>query len=307
MKILVTGKNGQVAQAMLEQASDNIKIVALGRPELDITNKSSIAKAVLTHKPDIIVNAAAYTAVDKAESEVELAFKINRDGARNVAEVAKDNSLPIIHISTDYVFNGQKEEGYKEDDAPGPLNVYGLSKLEGEWAVKEANPDHVILRTAWVYSRYGNNFVKTMLKLAGTRDEISVVCDQWGTPTSADFIAENIVSITQQILSKAPPKNWRGIFHLVPDGKTNWADFAREIFCVLKSEEDRKIRVKSIPFTEYKTTSTRPINSLLNNDAIKTNFRLTFSLWDSYLANEFNKNNTKYHVSILNKNGSYNG
>lgn len=307
MKILVTGKNGQVAQAMLEQANNDLEIVALGRPELDIVDKSSIAKAVLAHKPDVIVNAAAYTAVDKAESEVELAFKVNRDGARNVAEVAKDNSLPIIHISTDYVFNGQKEEGYKEDDAPGPLNVYGLSKLEGEWAVKDCNPDHVILRTAWVYSKYGNNFVKTMLKLAETRDEISVVCDQWGTPTGADFIAKNIINIAQQILSKTPPKNWRGIFHLVPDGKTNWADFAREIFRVTKSEKDRKIRVKSISSQEYQTASMRPINSLLNNDAIKTNFRLTFAPWNIYLTNEFNKNNTKSQVSLLKKNGSCNG
>ena len=284
MKILVTGKNGQVAQAMLEQASDDIEIIALGRPELDITNKSSVAKAVFTHKPDIIVNAAAYTAVDKAESEVELAFKINRDGARNVAEVAKDNSLPIIHISTDYVFNGQKEEGYKEDDAPGPLNVYGLSKLEGEWAVKEANPDHVILRTAWVYSRYGNNFVKTMLKLAETRNEINVVCDQWGTPTSADFIAENIINIAQQILSKTPPKNWRGIFHLVPDGKTNWADFAREIFVLLEGKHGKLVHIISIPSSEYKTLAVRPKNSLLNNNKLRFVYQLTIMNWKKYIA-----------------------
>lgn len=284
MKILVTGKNGQVAQAMLEQASDDIEIIALGRPELDITNKSSVAKAVFTHKPDIIVNAAAYTAVDKAESEVELAFKINRDGARDVAEVAKDNGLPIIHISTDYVFNGQKEEGYKEDDAPGPLNVYGLSKLEGEWAVKEANPDHVILRTAWVYSRYGNNFVKTMLKLAETRNEINVVCDQWGTPTSADFIAENIINIAQQILSKTPPKNWRGIFHLVPDGKTNWADFAREIFVLLEGKHGKLVHIISIPSSEYKTLAVRPKNSLLNNNKLRFVYQLTIMNWKKYIA-----------------------
>ena len=284
MKILVTGKNGQVAQAMLEQASDDIEIIALGRPELDITNKSSVAKAVFTHKPDIIVNAAAYTAVDKAESEVELAFKINRDGARNVAEVAKDNNLPIIHLSTDYVFNGQKEEGYKEDDAPGPLNVYGLSKLEGEWAVKEANPDHVILRTAWVYSRYGNNFVKTMLKLAETRNEINVVCDQWGTPTSADFIAENIINIAQQILSKTPPKNWRGIFHLVPDGKTNWADFAREIFVLLEGKHGKLVHIISIPSSEYKTLAVRPKNSLLNNNKLRFVYQLTIMNWKKYIA-----------------------
>ncbi len=289
MKILVTGKNGQVAQAMLEQASDNIKIVALGRPELDITNKSSIAKAVLTHKPDIIVNAAAYTAVDKAESEVELAFKINRDGARNVAEVAKDNNLPIIHLSTDYVFNGQKEEGYKEDDAPGPLNVYGLSKLEGEWAVKEANPDHVILRTAWVYSRYGNNFVKTMLKLAGTRDEISVVCDQWGTPTSADFIADNIIELCKQIKEKKPLENWRGVFHLVPNGKTNWADFAQKIFSLAKNNHQIVPVLHMISSCEYPIIAKRPKFSIMKNHLFKMRFGLTFNDWESYFPTVFAK------------------
>lgn len=284
MKILVTGKNGQVAQGMFEQANKDLEIVALGRPELDVTNKSSIAKAVLTYKPNVIVNAAAYTAVDKAESEIELAFKVNRDGARNVAEVAKDNGLPIIHISTDYVFNGHKEDGYNEDDAPGPLNVYGLSKLEGEWAVKEANPDYVILRTAWVYSQYGNNFVKTMLKLAGTRDEISVVGDQWGTPTSADFIAENIINIAQQILSKNPPKNWRGIFHLVPDGKTNWADFARKIFILQKEKRGKLVHIISIPSSEYKTLAVRPKNSLLNNNKLRFVYQLPIKNWMEYIA-----------------------
>lgn len=283
MKILVTGKNGQVTQAMLEQANNDLEIVALGRPELDIVDKSSIAKAVLAHKPDVIVNAAAYTAVDKAESEVKLAFKVNRDGARNVAEVAKDNSLPIIHISTDYVFNGQKEKGYKEDDAPGPLNVYGLSKLEGEWAVKDSNPDHVILRTAWVYSQYGNNFVKTMLRLAKTHDEINVVCDQWGTPTSAEFIADNIFKIFEQIKGKKPPENWRGVFHLVPNGKTNWADFAQKIFSFAQNIHQTMPIVHTISSREYPMTAERPKFSILNNHLCKKRFSLTFNDWTSYL------------------------
>ena len=283
MKILVTGKNGQVAQAMLEQASDDIRIVALGRPELDITNKSSIAKAVLTHKPDIIVNAAAYTAVDKAESEIELAFKINRDGARNVAEVAKDNSLPIIHISTDYVFNGQKEEGYKEDDAPGPLNVYGLSKLESERVIEQSNPNHVILRTEWIYSQFGHNFVIGMLERAQIDDEICVVYDQWGTPVSADFIAENIISVAQKVLNKTPPKNWRGTFHLVPEGKTSRLNFCKEIMSVAEKLGLKTTKLKPVTSDAYKVLATRPKYSVLNTDKFYDTFKLPRVFWKDRL------------------------
>lgn len=284
MKILVTGKNGQVAQSMLHSTQDGVEIVALGRPELDITDKTSIAKAVQVYKPDIVVNAAAYTAVDKAETEIQEAFAVNRDGAKNVAEVTQENGLPIIHISTDYVFNGQNENGYKEDDAPGPLNVYGLSKLEGEWGVMEANPNHIILRTAWVYSQFGNNFVKTMIRLAQTHDEINVVSDQWGTPTSADFIANNIITIGKQVTGKNPPQNWRGIFHLVPDGKTNWADFAREVFSVSKKTGEKICTIRSISSSEYRTSATRPKNSLLNNEKIRPIFNLQIVGWKTYIT-----------------------
>lgn len=284
MKILVTGRNGQVAQSMLHSTQEDVEIVALGRPELDITDKTSIAKAVQVYKPDIVVNAAAYTAVDKAETEIQEAFAVNRDGAKNVAEVGQDNGLPIIHISTDYVFNGQNENGYKEDDAPGPLNVYGLSKLEGEWGVMEANPDHIILRTAWVYSRFGNNFVKTMIRLAQTHDEINVVSDQWGTPTSADFIANNIITIGKQVTGKIPPQNWRGIFHLVPDGKTNWADFAREVFSLSKKTGEKLCNIRSISSLEYRTSATRPKNSLLNNEKIRSTFKLQIIGWKTYFT-----------------------
>ena len=288
MKILVTGKNGQVAQSMLHSTQDGVEIVALGRPELDITDKTSIAKAVQVYKPDIVVNAAAYTAVDKAETEIQEAFAVNRDGAKNVAEVAHDNSLPIIHISTDYVFNGQNENGYKEDDAPGPLNVYGLSKLEGEWSVMEANPNHIILRTAWVYSRFGNNFVKTMIRLAQTHDEINVVCDQWGTPTSADFIADNIIAISKQVTGKIPPQNWRGIFHLVPDGKTNWADFARQIFCDYKYPACQVPNIKNINSNQYPAKARRPTYSLLDNSLVKKCFLVNLETWKEELSKALN-------------------
>lgn len=284
MKILVAGKNGQVAQAMLACAEDGIEVLAFGRPELDITDKASVEQAVLAHKPDIIINAAAYTAVDKAEDDIANAFLINRDGAKNLAEVAHNNGLPIIHISTDYVFNGEKTSDYIEGDATGALGVYGLSKLEGEWAVADANPDHVILRTAWVYSGYGSNFVKTMLRLAETRDELNVVSDQWGTPTSADFIAKTVISIATQILSPQPPENWRGIFHMVPDGKTNWADFAREIFKISALHKGPTAIVHSIPASVYKTRAKRPQNAMICNEKLKNIYNIKSDHWQTYLS-----------------------
>lgn len=289
MKILVTGKNGQVAQALLACAKDGLGIIALGRPELDITDKSSVERAVKAHKPDIIVNAAAYTAVDKAEDDVAAAFAINRDGAKNVAEVAAENCLPIIHISTDYVFNGEKDGAYEEDDATGPLNVYGLSKLEGEWAVQAANPDHVILRTAWVYSSYGSNFVKTMLKLAETRDEISVVCDQWGTPTSADFIAENIVEISRQILGPSAPETWRGIFHLVPDGKTTRFDYARKIIALSASDHSKRTALNATTTDSFPTKVIRPSNSHLNSRKFCNIFKVALPNWEFDLNKVINR------------------
>lgn len=288
MRILVTGKNGQVAQALNALNSETIEILTLGRPELDICDKTSIAGAVKAFKPDVIVNAAAYTAVDKAEEEPSVVFAVNRDGAKNVADIAAEHGLPIIQISTDYVFNGEKDTPYTEDDPVGPINVYGLSKLEGEWRVAAANPNHVILRTAWVYSTYGNNFIKTMLRLAETRSEISVVCDQWGTPTSADFIAENIIEIASQILSPTPPENWRGIFHMVPDGKTNWAEFAERIFECISSNMQTLVTVKRISSKDYRTYAKRPQDSLISNQRLKQTYSFQFFDW-LYYVNSFMK------------------
>jgi len=288
MKILVTGRKGQVARSLADLNRNEAEIITLGRPELNIANMTSIERALDEICPDVVVNAAAYTSVDKAESEPAWVFLVNRDGAANVAQAAHDRNLPIIHISTDYVFNGEQTHPYKETDAPGPLNVYGLSKLQGEWAVIKANPQHVILRTAWVYSAYGNNFVKTMLRLANTQDKISVVADQWGTPTSAAFIAEAILHIARQLLEHQMLEKdaLYGIFHLVPDGHTNWANFAETISQMAKHHGAKNFSVTPIASSDYKTVAHRGRNLSLDNNKLKQHYNLPATQWQTVLESQ---------------------
>ena len=194
MRILVTGRQGQVVSSLIEAAAGRprLEIIAAGRPELDLADPASVHAAIQAARPDIVVSAAAYTAVDQAEDEPEIAAAINERGAGAVAAAAAGIGAPVIHLSTDYVFSGGGERPYREDDPAAPIGVYGATKLAGERAVAAANPRHLILRTAWVYSVYGKNFVKTMLRLAADRDSLSVVADQWGNPTSAHDIADAI-------------------------------------------------------------------------------------------------------------------
>ncbi|RWD49471.1 MAG: dTDP-4-dehydrorhamnose reductase, partial [Mesorhizobium sp.] len=192
MRLAVTGREGQVAASLIERGGRDVEVVAIGRPALDLTRPETIFAALEAVRPDIVVAAAAYTAVDQAEDEKDLAFAINAAGAGKVAEAAAKLCVPVVQLSTDYVFDGTKDGAYVETDATAPLGVYGASKLAGEEAVAAANPRHLILRTAWVYSPFGKNFVKTMLRLAADRDEISVVADQWGNPTSALDTADAI-------------------------------------------------------------------------------------------------------------------
>ncbi|TIM17034.1 MAG: dTDP-4-dehydrorhamnose reductase, partial [Mesorhizobium sp.] len=185
MRLVVTGRDGQVAASLLEAgpAAAGVEVIAIGRPQLDLARPDTVIEAIAAAKPDIVVSAAAYTAVDQAEDEPDLAFAVNAVGAGKVAQAASRLGVPVIHLSTDYVFDGTKDAAYVETDATAPRSVYGASKLAGEQAVASANPHHLILRTAWVYSPFGKNFVKTMLRLAADRDEIAVVADQWGNPT----------------------------------------------------------------------------------------------------------------------------
>lgn len=280
MRLAVTGKNGQVVSALQALASAELEIVALGRPELDLAQPETVLKALREVKPDAVVSAAAYTAVDKAESEPEIAFAVNRDGARAVALAASELGIPVIHLSTDYVFEGTKATAYVESDPTGPSSVYGHSKLEGENAVAASNPDHAILRTAWVYSEYGNNFVKTMLRLGETRDEINVVSDQFGCPSSANDIATAIVDIARR-LSSDPSPRLRGVFHLSGTGETNWADFAKQIFAFSAENGGKSVVVNDITTAQYPTPARRPVNSRLDCSKLEEIYGIRLPNWQT--------------------------
>jgi len=260
MRILVLGQNGQIARSLVERSKAcGLETLAVGRPELDITNRASIDKAIRLCNPDIVINAAAYTAVDQAEREPEIAFSINRDGAKYAAQAARAAGLPIIHISTDYVFDGKSQRPYRETDVTAPLNIYGCSKLEGEHAVAEAAPEHVILRTSWVFSPFGHNFADAMLRLAqdGT---VRVVDDQTGCPTYAPDLAQAILDLCAS-WSKF---NLNGLFHLAGNGETSRFGFASQIFQSLATRGAPKVVVRPITTADYPAAAKRPANSALN-------------------------------------------
>ncbi|KAB2654944.1 dTDP-4-dehydrorhamnose reductase [Brucella tritici] len=284
MKILITGREGQVVQSLLEKASQrpDLQVIALGRPELDLTQPAIVRSAIEAIKPDLVVSAAAYTAVDLAEDERELAFAVNAIGAEAVAKAAKICGVPIILLSTDYVFAGDAGEPYVETDATGPRSVYGSSKLEGERLVAQANPRHIILRTAWVYSPFGKNFVKTMLKLAETRDALSVVSDQWGNPTSALDIADAIIQVADH-LAAIPDFSAYGVYHLVGTGDTNWSGFARAIFSESAGLGGPTATVMDIATADYPTKAARPANSRLSTAKFQKVFSWSAPQWQSSL------------------------
>ncbi len=266
MRIVVTGGPGQLVLSLLERgAARDVEIIAVGPPELDLSapDDERVFAALAAAHPDVIVNAAAHTAVDKAESERELAFAINADGAGAVARAAARLGVPLVHVSTDYVFSGDKPEPYTEGDAPAPTGVYGASKLAGEQAVLASGADAAILRTAWVYSPFGANFIKTMLRLAETRDELGVVADQRGNPTSALDLADAVLTVAGNLKSGAAPE-LRGVFHATGSGEASWADFAEAIFAAAAAQGGRSARVKRITTAEYPTPARRPANSRLD-------------------------------------------
>ncbi len=287
MKLLVTGRTGQVARSLVDRACDGIVVVALGRPDLDIVDRASIDRAIAAYEPDILVSAGAYTAVDKAESDTASAFSVNRDGARNVAAAAATAGLPLIHISTDYVFDGEKPEPYVESDPTAPQGVYGASKLAGEDAVLAAHPAAVILRTAWVYSPYGNNFLKTMLRLAGDRDVLRVVADQRGNPTYAPDIADGILAVARRLVggptgeSEALP---RGVFHMTAPGETSWAGFASEILARSKDRGGPFAQVEPIDTAQYPTPARRPASSRLDCSRFAETFDHRLPHWEDGVA-----------------------
>jgi dTDP-4-dehydrorhamnose reductase len=265
IRIAVIGREGQVARALAEAGPAlNAEIIQLSRPELDLSRPATVGPALNAAAPDIVVNAAAYTAVDQAEREPELAAAVNERGAGLVAEASKALGVPVIHLSTDYVFGGNKTNAYVEEDSVAPATTYGASKLAGERAVAAATGQHVILRTAWVYAPYGKNFVRTMLALAESRDEVRVVADQIGCPTYAPDIAVAIVGIAQTLLSDPSDPLLRGIFHLAGSGETSWAGFASAIFAFLAAKGRRKPALIPITSADYPTPARRPANSRLS-------------------------------------------
>lgn len=287
-KILVTGSNGQVGRCLVERLSsrDDIELLAVDREQLDITNQVSVHEVVSKFRPDFIINAAAHTAVDKAEEEVELSYAINEQGPKFLAEAANYIDAAILHISTDYVFEGNKEGEHQETDMTNPQGVYGKSKLAGEVAVAEACTKHIILRTAWVFSEHGNNFVKTMLSLAHSKSEIQIVCDQLGGPTYAGDIADTLV----RIINCYENEKQSGIYHYSGYPYVSWHEFAFEIFEATKKTSFLGNVPILIPSnsSEYLTRAVRPKNSMLDCQKISKVFKIEPSNWKSKLYHVIN-------------------
>lgn len=283
MRIAVTGQAGQVATSLVERgAAAGHEIIAIGRPALDLTNPASVARALAEEMPDAIVSAAAYTAVDKAETERELAHAVNCAGAGSVAQAAKALGVPLVHISTDYVFDGTLARPYVESDPTKPTGVYGASKLAGEQAVLATHANTAVLRVAWVYSPFGGNFVKTMLRLAGERDSVSVVADQIGNPTSALDIADGIIAVATNLVANSDPA-LRGTFHMTATGRASWAEFANAIFSASAALGGPSASVTPIGTADYPTPATRPANSRLDCSLIARTHGVTLPRWQESL------------------------
>lgn len=265
MRLVVTGTRGQVVTSLLERGPlRGHKVIAIGRPDFDLAEPDTIVRALTAMQPDAVVSAAAYTAVDMAETEADTAFAINAEGARAVAVAARNCGVPLVHLSTDYVFDGSKHSPYVESDPVLPLGVYGASKLAGELAINEEHADNsAILRTAWVYSPFGANFVKTMLRLAAGREELGVVADQIGNPTSALDIADGVLRVAENLASDSSAA-LRGIFHMTAQESVDWAGFAEAIFAASAARGGPTARVRAIGTADYPTPARRPANSRLD-------------------------------------------
>jgi dTDP-4-dehydrorhamnose reductase len=286
MKILLTGKDGQVGFALYKKIAPFSEVIATNRNQLNLENSDSIRTFVEKVKPDMIINAAAYTDVDKAESEIELAHKVNAEAPKILSEKASELNIPIIHFSTDYVFDGLKNESYVETDQANSQSVYGETKWKGEEAVRN-HKKHIILRTSWVFSSHGENFLKTILKLIQEKSSLSIVSDQQGSPTSANAIANATYKIVKTILNKDEFKDF-GTYHIALDGETNWYEYAcfitdEAIGLGLKTTMTSH-DIKSISSDEYPTIGKRPMNSRLDTTKIKKTFMLELPDWKVEVA-----------------------
>ena len=283
MKILLTGSNGQVGFELNKKLKSLGDVIAIDREELDLTNLNAIRTFIDHIKPDIIINPASYTAVDKAESEPDLAYRINTLAPEVLADKASELDIPLIHFSTDYVFDGLKKDAYVESDKTNPQSVYGKTKCEGEEKIRK-HVKHIILRTSWVFGSHGNNFLKTILRLITDKESLNIVGDQWGSPASSLMLADVTLKIVDGILKN---KNFNdyGTYHVTNDGETNWYDYA-----TLISSEAMKLhlkvtcapdKIRPILSSDYPTTAKRPLNSRLNTNKLKKTFMLELPHWES--------------------------
>jgi dTDP-4-dehydrorhamnose reductase len=285
MRVVVTGRSGQVALALAERAAPaGVDLVALARLELDLERPETIAPALTAVRPDVIVNAAAFTAVDLAESQDVTAHRVNAEAAGVVAITAARLGVPVIQISTDYVFDGALGRPYCEDDPTGPVSAYGRSKLAGEQAVSVATGNHAILRTAWVYSPFGKNFVRTMLRLGADREEVGVVADQHGSPTNALDIADAVLGVARNLVGRPDDASLRGTFHMAAQGGAVWADVAEAVFAEAVAAGRRPVRVRRIGTQDYPTPARRPANSRLDCGRLEGDFDLDLPDWRPFLS-----------------------
>ncbi|MGQ7260430.1 dTDP-4-dehydrorhamnose reductase [Vreelandella sp. V005] len=269
MHVLVTGATGQVGYELLRLVPEGFTVTGFGSAELDITDKSAVEEAVDRETPALIINAAAYTAVDKAEAEPELAYAVNQDGVANLATVAAQRKIPLLHISTDYVFAGDAETAYCEEDTPAPSGVYGASKLAGEKVLAETCANHLIMRTSWVFGVHGNNFVKTMLRLGREREKLSIVSDQHGCPTSAASIARALWALVEQYYDKGALQ-W-GLYHYAGLPSCTWHEFAKSIFAIAHELGllERHPLLNAIGTADFPTPAKRPAWSVLDSSRLK--------------------------------------
>ncbi|MFC0350952.1 dTDP-4-dehydrorhamnose reductase [Undibacterium danionis] len=296
MKILLTGTSGQLGRSLVKTLQDVAELITPQRAELDLSDSASIAPYIQQCQPDLIINPAAYTAVDLAESESELAYRVNGEAPRILAREAKHLGIGLIHFSTDYVFDGKKSDAngentpYTEDDACAPLNIYGASKLAGEKAIVDSGCSHLIFRTSWVYSDFGKNFLLTILRLAKEKTELNIVHDQWGTPSSTLFLSDVVKQILLQLQQAQSASVWwqahQGIYHLTPEGFTNWCEFSQHIVAhaaQLGLLNTALPKIQGIPSSAYPTPAQRPKNSCLDKNKLRQEFGIDIQNWDRAL------------------------
>lgn len=289
LPILVVGARGQLAGALARRGVfDDRPILCRGRPDADLTAPSSLKRVIDEFAPVAVINAAAYTAVEKAETERDAAFAANAEGVGHLAKLCRERDLPLIHISTDYVFDGGQQTPYREDDAIAPLGVYGASKAAGEAAIRRACPRHLILRTSWLYGMEGQNFLTTMLRLAEVREEISVVDDQHGAPTWVEDLSAAILALLRGIMARNASAPW-GTYHLTARGTTTWFGFAGEIFRLRAAAGQTVPRLKPVTTAEYPSAVRRPLHSALDCGKIESTFGMRLPAWRDSLERCFSR------------------